>query len=372
MIGGYDTTRINGDLVSFPTYEDCSTCVTITEMTWQWEGGATSLFSNSSEVLQVSLNPFTRGLEFPQHLYDNFLGATQGAYSSSLGGWWPADNAPTGNISVTLKNGYKTTIPSNELFTTPRLYNKEGVYSISNNTVKISTVSNSTDPGYIASWGIPYLTMNYMVMDYENEQFQMAPALRQDFGDTGGALIHTVCAAAPTSTPTSSSISNPTASTATTSSAASEHGSKSNTGAIVGGVIGGVAALLILAGVIVFFLWRRHRQKKKQKRNTQMQAAGHGHAMTVEGMSQAGDQSRASMWTSTAPTVYSAGHSELASPEVKQGSPYVNQWLSSQDRIDEVSVDDSGRRYRIANVVQVAGHGAKPHPVEMATNRYSG
>jgi hypothetical protein len=58
-----------------------------------------------------------------------------------------------------------------------RLYGSSGFYSIINPDRMIAKVGNSTDPRYVPSWGIPFLVMNYMVMDYDEGTFQMAPAI---------------------------------------------------------------------------------------------------------------------------------------------------------------------------------------------------
>lgn len=161
VVGGYDTARVNGEWTTFPTFNKCPTCAVITNLTYEYEGGSTSLFANSSETLEVGLDPFVHGLELPQDIFDRFANASQATYNETLELLTYPVGTVGGNISVTMSNGFKTTMVASELFTRPRTY-KEGVYSISDDNVTISVITNSTDAGYVASWGMPYLTMNYV------------------------------------------------------------------------------------------------------------------------------------------------------------------------------------------------------------------
>ena len=332
-IGGYDTARVDGEFTTFPTFDDCATCVVVNNITWVWEGGSSSLFANDSEILQVGLDPFGKGINLPQHMYEKFMEVSLGTYYPDLGLIrYPVDNPPKGNITVTLSNGYETTIIGAEIFSKPRLYNEEGVYEISNETVTIGLVTNSTTAGYVISWGMPFLTMNYVLMDHDHQQFKMAPAIRGDLGDNGGALISTICG--PEAVPTGN--------TGNSSNLAGgdKGGGASNTGAIVGGVVGGILGLALIICGFGYLFWRTNR-KKKQARYGQpgMQHQSQYGGTTAATRSEAGD-TRASIFTATAPTEYS----ELASPQQQYLSPSpnpnmpsVNTWLMGQKGQDEVS-----------------------------------
>ena len=198
------------------------------------------LFPNSSETLKVSLEPFERLLELPQNLFDNFAKVSQGSWNDSLGLLtYPRASPPDGNLTITLLNGYTAVIPASELFSTSRLYDSSGFYSIINPDRMIAEVGNSTDPRYVPNWGIPFLTMNYIVMDYDEGTFQMAPAIRTDLNSEGGALIKALCTSmvsSPTSTPTAL----PTVPTLAAPVAHHNH-----TAAIIGGIVGGVIGLTL-------------------------------------------------------------------------------------------------------------------------------
>jgi hypothetical protein len=264
VLGGYDNTRFGSesDLVTFPVQSDCAGCVQVTGLSYDTLSGSTNLFANASETLQINLQPGSRVLYVTQDIFMRFANATNGTYDLGLENLrYPASDPPTGNLSVTLKNGYKTTIPAEELFLYPRLYNNTG-YSISNNTVLIAEVANQTNDGYVLDWGIPYLTMNYFIADYARSQIQLAPAIRTDFANQGGGyLLQAICdPSEPTSTTTSSKTATATAPAMTSSSATPAPPKSSNTGAIVGGVVGGVLGLILIVGVLGLLFYRSRKR----------------------------------------------------------------------------------------------------------------
>ncbi|RMZ77754.1 hypothetical protein DV737_g4220, partial [Chaetothyriales sp. CBS 132003] len=340
VIGGYDISRVNGEWTEFPTYENCATCVVVEQMTYVWEGGSTSLLANSSDYLAIGLEPFSKGLSLPQYMFEKFATASEGTYDPDLELLtYDIDNPPTGNISVTLSNGYQTTILSQEIFSKPRTYNSEGVYSITNDSVIISVISNDTDPRYVASWGMPFLTMNYILMDYESQLFKMAPAIRGDASLVGSPVISTICGAAlPTGTgdsPTNSQSSTPIPTT-------TPNGHKSHTATIVGSVVGGVVGLALILCGFGYLFWRSNRKNRAAKQANQQtlppayaQSQGPDAIGSVKPpVSEVGDQ-RTSMWTESAPTEYS----ELASPQQKSTefsqNNQVQGWLQKQSPIRE-------------------------------------
>ena len=336
-IGGYDTARVDGEFTTFPTFDDCATCVVVKNITWVWEGGSTSLFANDSEILQIGLEPFTKSINLPQHMFEKFIEASLGTFDPDLELiTYPVDAVPQGNITVTLSNGYETTILGDELFSKPRLYNENGTYEISNETVTIGLVNNLTTAGYVATWGMPYLTMNYLLMDHDHKKFKMAKAVRGDFGVSGGALISTICG--PESVPTGN---NGTSNSPNINAGSDKHSGGSDAGAIAGGVVGGILGLALIICGFGYLFWRANRKKKNQQQHPEMQHQSHYGGTTAGARSDAGD-ARASIFTSTAPTEYS----ELASPQQQytsangstQKMPSVNSWLMSQNSSDEVSV----------------------------------
>lgn len=162
---------------------------------------------------------------------------------------------PTGNLTITLDNGYRSTISNDELFTPLRGSDQYGRYTITNNSVLEAGVADNrkSNPSSVTpTLGGLFLTFNYLFVDYRNGVFNLAPAVASS--NTSSAVnIVTVC--------TSSNISNTTQSPTPTPTPSSSS-SKTNVGAIAGGVVGGVVGLALL-GILVFFLLRRRRRESQ-------------------------------------------------------------------------------------------------------------
>lgn len=265
IVGGYDSARVGGDWVTFDSISTCTTCLQIRDMEWITDNdNKTSIFAGTQEALQVSLNPYGDLLSVPQGVYENFGRATGGVYDPNHNGfsWVRADGgAPNGTLRVTLQNGYETDIPHTEIFTRPRGYNTtNGAYVVMNQTVDTTLMQNVTSSSGVPMFGMPFLSMNYMIMDVEERQFRLAPAIRQNFASQGGGVIERkLC----------EGLADPTESAALPGSTA-EPGNEDSTpevtssggtpvGAIVGGVVGGIGGLALLALAIFFFLRRRRR-----------------------------------------------------------------------------------------------------------------
>jgi hypothetical protein len=197
---------------------------------------------------QVALNPYYYVVEVPQPLWEVFGDVTNGIYDADLGRYtYPSSALPNGSLSFTIKNGYTTTIPAEELFRFPREYDDDGNFAIADDTYQISYVFNYTnedaDEGnFLYTWGLPFLSMNYLVMDMESENFRLSEAIRQDFGDEGGVAPVKLCTGTPLVEVKSKGI---------------------NVGALVGEIIGGVAALLIIVG-ITWFCCRQRRNRRRE------------------------------------------------------------------------------------------------------------
>ena len=268
-IGGYDTSRVAGEFTQFTTYDQCPTCVIITNITYEYTGGSASLFSNDTETLLVALEPYVRTLNVPEDIFINFAKVSGGKVGTDPGTTGLLTFPPStdfGNLSITLKNGYQTTIPSKQLFLPPRNFNKEGVYSITNDTYLVAGIANTTvEPLHAFDWGIPYLVMNYIVLDYEQKIFNMAPAVQGPWGVGQGSLVEPLCkgiAPATTSAAITPSATAPIRSSTPTPSPVPHH--KTNVGAIAGGVVGGVLGLALVAGLL-FLLFRSRRRERTAK-----------------------------------------------------------------------------------------------------------
>ena len=156
----------------------------------------------------------------------------------------------------------------------PVSYSSNGALTISNDTMIAFTVINNTWPQLKSVWGMPYASMNYMLVDIERRTFKMAPARRGGSGAINSAIlsIGTICG--PAVTPTGY----PRNSTAASAAAKSHSYSRSHAGAIAGSVVGGVLGLFLIACGFGYLFWRRNR-KKKAVANQQQRYEKHGGAI---------------------------------------------------------------------------------------------
>ncbi|OQU98266.1 hypothetical protein CLAIMM_04075 [Cladophialophora immunda] len=226
VVGGYDNARTT-DFSTFDSLPECTTCIQIQNLTWVSDYGVIPLMNDTTTDFQVAVSP------------------RYSAYTYAV------SDLPVGSLSFTIKDGYTTSIPASELFQYLFEYDSVGNEVIANDTLQYAVVynytnENSNDGNYIFNWGLPFLTMNYLILDVEQQQFRLSEAIRQDFGNEGGVMPRKLC------TGGTSPIQDPPPSS-----------DGVNIGAIVGGVVGGVAVLLILAlGACLCYRWKRTRSKK--------------------------------------------------------------------------------------------------------------
>lgn len=249
MVGGYDDARVAGDFFTDTSTPDCPVCLQIQDLSWVSDAGTIALTNATTNNFQVSLNPISSSIEIPEELFEAFGAATNGTYDQDLETYtYPGSRPPIGNLSFTIKGGYKTSIPASELFRFPREYNSNGELVIANDTYQRAWVysytnQDTSDLHYAYTWGLPFLTMNYLVLDFEQQQFRLSEAIRQNFGSEGGVFPRKLCSG--------------------TQVVVDKEGASggANVGVIVGGVVGGVAGLTIIL-VVAFYLWRRSRIRR--------------------------------------------------------------------------------------------------------------
>jgi hypothetical protein len=203
--------------------------------------------------IPTCIEPSVQRFVFPPTIAKNF-----GIYTGQNSTLYPktmrynVSTRPVGDLVITLSNGYTTTITNDELFAPLRGSDKNGRYTITNDSTLEAFVSDTRDqkPNDVdTSFGAMFLTFNYLMVDYANNTFNLAPAIISKTGDSRPDLT-TVCKAsqnspAPPARPTPS----PTP-------------KSSNTGAIAGGVVGGIAGLALMAGLIFLCLGRRNSQRE--------------------------------------------------------------------------------------------------------------
>ena len=137
------------------------------------------LLDNGSMIACVE--PASERFVFPPDITTQFALATGQNSSAYPSMTYPASNRPIGNLTITLSNGYTTTITNEELFTYERGSDANGRYAIINNTVVQAGVSDTRgkDPSSITpTLGGLYLTFNYLIVDYDHAgMFSLASAV---------------------------------------------------------------------------------------------------------------------------------------------------------------------------------------------------
>lgn len=247
IIGGFAERFYTGELhtKNITAGSACAECFEVTGLDYIEGGSTVNLLANVTGSLNIFVDPYYPTLIVPDEVLWGFGNASRGTWSpQDYTHVYTPNNVPTGNISVTLGNGLKTTIPSSSLFDPPAYDN--GVLALNRNQSVVYGLLNpwtayttGAAPTNLGIFGIPYSAMVYIIRDYEREQIKIANA-NQAAEITGNAT--TIC-------PLDSS---------------SGGGGSSHTGAIAGGVVGGIVGLLLIA-FLGWFLWRRKKRGGKAK-----------------------------------------------------------------------------------------------------------
>jgi hypothetical protein len=259
-VGGYDSARINSSasFTSFPVGQwslkrACPLQVSIRNLTF----ANLPLMNPGDAEIPACIEPSTQRFVFSPAVALNFAqytGQNSTLFPKTMR--YEASKRPAGDLQITLSTGYQTTIPNEELFAPLRGSDKNGRYTIINDTVVEAFVADNREanPADVESaLGGMFLTFNYLMVDYAKGEFNLAPAITTQ-SSTIQSNLTTICTPAAQNTPP-----------ATTSSASVEASKGTvSKGAIAGGVVGGVGGLAIIAG-LGFLLFRR--RKKAQKVN---------------------------------------------------------------------------------------------------------
>lgn len=327
IIGGKDEDRYTGELSAYESYWNCPVALHITNVTYNTDQGSTSL---ANEIFWACGDPFYDTIELPLFMYENFQNATGGVYNGTLDRLiYSSDNLPTGNLTITLSDGYTTTIPSSELFTLAQGWEGSVYMTESSSNPTVAQVQFAGTK-YLPWFGIPFLTMNYLVMDFANDYFFLGPANRQpyDTPDQAGKLT-TLCTPPPAST-TKHSGPGPTKSPRPVHAPptpAPSSPSHTDVGAIVGGVVGGVLGLALIAAVLIIVLRRQRRRSPQPDPDRQSHQPGPAYPSGVPPSSYTNyPKSPLSVTTDTAHTETS----ELG----PGGQNHVKQWLSATSPLE--------------------------------------
>ncbi|KAK4895671.1 hypothetical protein LTR27_006152 [Elasticomyces elasticus] len=240
VVGGYDTSRVAGNFTTFSVSEassrlPCPLQVNVTGLTFAgWS------LLDESDTMTACVEPYKQKFVFTPAIANSFAQIT-GQNSTAIKQYQPSARGAGG--------GTQRWLHHNDLKLGTLRY---GRYAITNASVIEAGISDNRDED--ASTQTPtlgglYLTFNYLIIDYENDEFRTAPAVASS-QDTGASL-ETLC------TPTPIPLAPPPASP----TPAPKH--STNTGAIVGGVVAGVVVLTVAA--VALFLYRRRLHKRRQQ-----------------------------------------------------------------------------------------------------------
>ncbi|KAK3622056.1 hypothetical protein LTR56_022428 [Elasticomyces elasticus] len=252
VVGGYDTSRVAGNFTTFPISDassrlPCPLQVNVTGLTFAgWS------LLNDSDTMTACVEPYKQKFVFTPAIANYFAQITGQNSTAIKGMGYNSTNPPLGELVVTLSNGYTTTISNSELFALRRGSDQYGRYAITNASVVEAGISDNRDEAestQTPTLGGLFLTFNYLIIDYESDEFRMAPAVTSS-QDTEASL-ETLCT--PTPTPLAPPPASPTP--------APKH--STNTGAIVGGVVAGVVVLIVAA--VALFLYRRRLRKQREQ-----------------------------------------------------------------------------------------------------------
>jgi len=253
IVGGYDESRLKSPATTFPMFSDCPTCAILTAITYDAGGKSTSLFSDPSETIVVHLDPYSQNIQLPPAMLQAFADAEKTAVWNATSRRFevPATTAPTGTITVTISDmgaaqgdaskpsvaTYKSVIPATELFNRPRAYNAAGVLEVDNATVYNMALTNRTASRKYATLGLPFFTQNYLIVDPDAPNFQLAPAVVAPADPKGAdAKIKQVCRILPATK------------------------TKSQAAGLAGAVIGSIIGTLLLVALFLYLRKRRHNQ----------------------------------------------------------------------------------------------------------------
>jgi hypothetical protein len=251
-------------------YSDCPMCAILTAITYDAGGTSTSLFAATTDTLIVHLDPYSSDIQLPSSMLDKLAGAEKTAVwnATSRRYEFPTTTAPTGTITVTISDmgapagdaskpsvaTYKTVIPATELFARPRAYNDKGVYEVNNATVYDMALTNQTSSTQsttirFGTLGLPFFTQNYLIVDPDAQNFQLAPAVTTADPKGANQKIKQVCRVLPNGK------------------------SKFPVGAIAGAVVGSIIATLLLVALFLFLRKRRNNAKSPRHSRDESEAA---------------------------------------------------------------------------------------------------
>lgn len=274
VIGGYDTSRLAGNLSTFhlgnwTSHLPCPLQVRVTAVTYVFPNGSLGSVLGGSDLdgvhndpsgMAACVEPFQERFTFTPLMVERLVSITgyDNRTNSPYSGLnFPAHSRPKGTLQIKLDNGYTTTIPNEQLFTLKRGSDDNGLYVITNSSVFETGIAYNVhdDPKIVQPrLGGLYLTFNYLIVDYDNGKFQMAPNLNEAPGPS--ASITALC------TPSSVDSNLDPGQTTTSHRHAPSRAVK-----IGGATTGAIVGLAAIAGLGMYLLHKRRQNRQRKDQN---------------------------------------------------------------------------------------------------------
>ncbi|KAM7203243.1 hypothetical protein V8F33_002234 [Rhypophila sp. PSN 637] len=277
VIGGYNSARTDGsfswsNVSNMAGDRPCPLRTRITEMSVTLGDGSIVPIISSAETAEACIEPydnlfrFTPGMLFNWKSITKFNETLLQVYTSETANnnlsftelGLPYDSAKVDDnwqLSITLDNGYKTTLPSFELqrplLGFDNFGNKDAVPGITN----LQILNVPTGEGEVPTLGKIFLSRSYLAVNYETSQFGLALAAIDPATDKYVSFPSKAC---------SSNSSSPDPNAPNDSSSSSSD-SKPPLGAIIGGSVGGFVLLIVLVIAAIFCVRKRRRERRKRE-----------------------------------------------------------------------------------------------------------
>ena len=168
VVGGYDQSRIASDFTNFTiapetSAKKCPLQVQIASIRY-----ADEELHHDDEPLTACVEPYYHRFILPPTITAAFANATnQNTTAYPVGLRYSATPRPPGALTITLSNGYRTTVINNELFTLLRGSDERGRYAILDNTAVEAGLQDPRDANFetMLILGGLFLTFNYLLVD---------------------------------------------------------------------------------------------------------------------------------------------------------------------------------------------------------------
>ncbi|KAK3353970.1 aspartic peptidase domain-containing protein, partial [Lasiosphaeria hispida] len=194
VIGGYNAGRTDGSF-SWSNVSDmagdrpCPLRTKIAHMSVTLSNGETVPIMSSAEVVDACIEPYDNLFRFTPGMLLNWKSITGfnesqfNVYSSEAannvsfneyGLPYDSDSIGDWSLSITLGNGYKTTLPGHELQRPLQGFDNLGNRKVVPGVTKVQILDQPTKDGEVPILGKIFLSRSYLSVDYESGRFGLA------------------------------------------------------------------------------------------------------------------------------------------------------------------------------------------------------